>query len=613
MLFAKVVFGLPIDGPFDYFVPQGLARKLVPGSRVGVSFGAKKRMIGYCVGLVHHSNIKNLKNIQEIIDEIPVLSTKMLKLTKELSLYYCCSWGEAIETALPQALRRGRKIELKKALTFNSEASPSLELVHSIDVGVRWETYLSQINDALVNKRQALIIFADVESAQKAGEIINSKLRIRPQLLYRSQLKEAEAWQSVKEGRADLVVGTRSSVFAPLERLGLIIIDEEENTVYKQDQVPHYHARQVALMRALLEGTHLVFGSSAPSVESFYLAKKSKIKYTFLPKKDSYPQVRIVDLKRLPFAERKRNIVFTKLLEDEIASVLNSQGKVLLFLNRKGFATAAFCHNCATVLKCQRCNINLAYHYEENQLRCHYCNFKMELPKICPVCNAGYIKFKGTGTEKIESELSRVFPLARIKNYDGKAVNIGEPDILISTSAIIKQVDLRFDLIGVLAIDNSLNRMDLEASEKTFTILSGLLGLTDKKLLIQTHFPGHYAFKALLKNDPNLFYEEELKTRKELKFPPYVHFALVKLRAKNEERVKEASQKLFEKLNLLLKPGNIKVLSLNPGQPSKLRGNFYWQILISATSAVNLSKFLKKSLKDFSHSGIIVTVDVDPI
>jgi len=620
MLYARVVLGLPVEGPFDYIVTAPLEKKIKAGTRVKVSFGPKKA-VGYVVGLSKKTKIKKLKSLLDLIDEEPILDKNMLQLTKKLSEYYCCSWGEAIETALPEGLRRGR-VPLKaertvplqspgKGLTGTVPAATCV-LIHDLDGRARWEVYLSQIKNTLDNNKRALVLLPDIESAQRAKEIISVGLGRNPALLYRKQPKETEVWQSIKEGEADIVVGTRSAIFAPLKDLGLMIIDEEHNSVYKQDQVPHYHAREVALIRSKLEKAKLILGSSAPSLESFYLSRRHILKYISIPRKTSFPETQIIDLKQIPFRERKRNQVFTKPLEAEIFSVLSQKGKILLFLNRKGFATVASCHNCGGALKCERCNINLVYHFKEDKLICHYCNFRMELPKICPKCNSGYIKFSGSGTEKIESELHRLFPQAKIARFDESPM-AEDTDIFVATSAIIKEPGLHFDLIGVLSIDNSLNRVDFRSSEKAFALLAGLSGLTDKKIIIQTHYPEHHIFQALAKRDPNMFYENELRQRRQLAFPPYKHLALVKLRSKRQERAEAGALALFERLKERNKNKQIKILSVNPGQPSKLRGNFYWQILISGASAQNISKFLKNNLKDFSHSGIIVTVDIDPV
>jgi primosomal protein N' (replication factor Y) len=237
----------------------------------------------------------------------------------------------------------------------------------------------------------------------------------------------------------------------------------------------------------------------------------------------------------------------------------------------------------------------------------------MELPKICPNCNAGYIKFRGMGIEKIESELSRTFPQAKIKIAQTGEKELEGADILLATSRILKHPELNFDLIGVLGIDNILSRVDFRASEKAFGLLVYLWSMTDKKLVIQTSFPAYQVFSALQKKESNFFYEEELKQRRQLGFPPYRHLILVKVRGRLEDKVRSLALTLFERLSQANKPKAIKVISLNKAQPPKLRGNFYWQILLSTASTRKASLFLKKQLRNFKHSGIIVTVDVDPL
>lgn len=658
MLYAKVVLDLPIEGPLDYIVPLEFRGKLNPGSRVWVTL-RNKRLIGYVVKLTQKSNIKNLKKILAPLEANPLLDKNMLALTKELSQYYCSSWGQAIATALPEALRKGNKIpEISSSFAlvdrtvqplqasqrscrgdFNlvpEETFPGAKLlvsggrtetilVHSLEISQRWEVYFAKIRETFSQLKSVLILAADKNAVLEVKDLITSRLKIIPIILYRKEPKELEEWMRIKSQGPHIIVGTRSAVFAPVKDLGLLIIDEEENPVYKQDQMPHYHARDVGLMRAHREKSIIILGTSSPSLESFYLAKRDRIKYLFIPRKRDYPQIKILDTKsEYRFSKKQKPPILSKYLEDSISSVLASQGKTLLFINRRGFATLAACSNCRASLKCPRCDINLVYHFKSNILSCHYCNFRMELVKICPHCNAGYIKFSGTGTERIESEISRIFAQAKVKLLDDKlGPESSDADIFVATSSVIRRTPrdysledrdkwLNFDLIGILGIDNSLNRIDLRSSEKTFSLLVGLLGLTDKKLVIQTGLSGHHCFQALLRNDPAIFYNQELKQRRQLDFPPFSHLALIKLRGKKEEKVKEAGFSLFEKLKARHNKA-INVLSLNPGHPAKLRGNFYWQILLSAKKAEKISAFLKINLKDFSSSGIIVTPDVDPL
>lgn len=616
MLYAKVVLGLPIEGPFDYFVPEELSKKIEAGARVWVNFRNQKKL-GYVVKTASQTNIKNVKPILDVIDDIPVLDRNMLLLTRKLSNYYCCSWGEAIQAALPEGLRKGKIIKDLtdfKHFIKSKDSRPEVTLIHDLEGSARWDIYISRIEEAVSLNKSVIVLFADISSVIKAKEIIKARLKLDAQVLYRKQPKELEGWSRIKRGEVNIVVGTRSGIFAPLKNPGLIIIDEEQNSVYKQEQVPHYHARVAALLRSNLEKSELILASSAPSLEALNLARQNKIKYIILPRRSNPPQVNIIDMKNLPLLDKRHRVILSKYLQDSILAALNTGGRILLFLNRKGFATSASCSTCGKILKCPRCNINLVYYFYKQVLSCHYCNFKISPPKICPDCNSGYIKYSGAGTEKIESELSRVFPRARIKRWEdeGKG-DFLNGDIFISTQVIIKQTDYNFDLIGVLSVDNSLNYVDYRCAEKTFSLLTGLMFLTKNKIVIQTSLPNHYVFKSFENHDANIFYNEELKLRKQLRFPPYSHFALIKCRGRKEEKVQVFSQKLFEKLSKAELPGGIKIVSLNPAHPPKLRGNFYWGILISANNAQVLNKFLKINSKILKHSGIIVTVDVDPI
>lgn len=618
MLYARIVFGLPVEGPFDYIVPVAFHKKIKIGSRVWVSFG-RRRLLGYTVGLASKTHIKNIKPILEVVDDVALLDTKMLLLTKKLSEYYCCSWGEAIETALPEKLRKGRKVtlHLKDTSQARQTGRPEVILLHDLDLGARWGFYFNFIRETLGSGKSVIILLPDIQSLLKIKEKISSVLGVEAIILYRKHASEPEAWARIREGKSSLVLGTRSAVFAPVNNLGLLIVDEEQDSVYKQDQVPHYHAREIAFMRVNIEKkAKLVLGATLPSLEMFYLAKQDKVSYNILPRNKAFPEIRIIDTFHSGTNFTENKALIPKVLTDAIYATLNSKGKILLFLNRKGFATSASCRHCGITLKCPRCNINLTYYFKENMLHCQYCNFKMTPPPhICPNCNSDYIRYRGSGTEKIESEISRLFPQAKIIRLDKqKHIDNNEADIFISTQAIIREDNLDFSLIIILGLDNSLNRIDLRASEKVFSLLAGLLGLTTGKIIIPTRLARNHCLRALLSKNISLFYNEELKYRKTLMFPPYRHLALVKLRSKEEERARISARNLFDKLvKYNKKDKSIEVISVNPGQPAKLRGNFYWQILIRSPGAENISRFLKISLKDFPHSGIIVTVDVDPL
>jgi primosomal protein N' (replication factor Y) len=626
MLYAKVVVGLPVAGPFDYNVDLRLQRKIKAGCRVWVPWRNQKK-IGYVVGLAKKTSVRKVKPIISLIDVWPVLDKNMLSLTRGLSDYYCCSWGEAIETALPEALRKGKVLEQlsnKNAAeryfnaTKNTRAAKQDNLlIHDLEGGRRWDIYLKEIKEALSKKKSVILLFPDKDAVLKAAQMINVKFN--PSLLsvlQRDDPQELQEWIKVRQGEAHIVIGRRSAIFAPLDNLGLIVIDEEQDSAYKQDQVPHYHARDIALMRIKAQGAKLILAGVSLSLESFYLGKKSNFKYLQLKGEKKYPELKISDMRYLPASQKRgANAVLSRYLQDCIALSLEAKDKTLLFLNRKGFARVASCISCGLALKCPRCSVNLVYYFKESLLKCHYCNFKSEPPQICPNCNAGYIKYSGAGTQKLESEVARIYPQARIRMLDRQryAGDIQEADIYICGQASLRHTDYNFGLIGILSIDGSLNRVDFRAAEKTYHLLNGILRLTDKRAVIQTSLSRHHVFSALLNQDYELFYKNELAQRRQLNFPPYRHLGLVKIRAKIEEKAKDAAHGLFQRLKEANRGKDINIISVNRGEPAKLRGNFYWQILVKCRCALTLSKFLKMHLKDAPRSGIIVTVDIDPL
>jgi len=618
MQYAQVVLGLPIDGPFDYIVPQPLEKKIEPGQRVKVNFRGKKET-AYVVGVSGKTDIRYLKSITDIIDDIPILDENLLALTGKIAEYYSCSWGEAIETAIPQDLRKGKKLDLMAdPAAENKKEQPQGPgrkiLLHCSNQTERWKVYLKEIQAAAANGKTSLILLPDIILAQKAAVLIKMELGLDIAVLYRKQAEELKVWTDIRQGKFKVVVGTRSAIFAPLVDPGLIIIDEEQDYVYKQDQVPHYHCREAGIMRADLEKNKLILGSSAPSLESYHLANSGGLEYIPPAALADHPQIQVIDMKNLPLMSKRQRVILSQRLQDKILLTLTEKGKSLLFINRKGFATFAVCSTCAKVLKCPRCNINLVYHFSQQQLRCHYCNYKIPVPKICPQCNSGYIRYSGAGTEKIESELALLFPQARVKLIDENTdPDFAGWDIIVSGLAGLRGIDHKFDLVGALDIDRMLNQVDFRSAERVFELLTGLCAKTEKTVMLQSSVPGHYALSSLEKHDPAVFYEKELELRKQLDFPPYNHFCQVRFRGASDEKVKNAAAKVFERLEKSRLPRGIKIVSLNPAEQAKLRGNYYWVILISTESIPVLHKFLKINLKNLKQSGIIVTIDVDSL
>ncbi len=606
MLYAKVVLGLPLEGPFDYTTASSLEGKIKVGCRVWVNFRNKKE-VAYVVALSSKTKIKKVKEVISLIDDEPLLDEPLLLLTEKIAQYYGCSWGEAIEAALPEELRQGKAIkqEIKtsdrRGLTERSLAHPKEEppiFVRGFD---RTAVYLNKVKETLAAGRSVIILCTNLVTLGRVSQAIQENLSVQPFVAFRKQPKELEIWNKIRGIDCCVTVGLRSGIFAPVKNPGLIIIDEPQDQVYKQEQSPHYHVRQVALIRSQIQGAQLILGSHSLSLEDFYLLQKGRLSLEVIPSKSAYPLVKVIDLRRLAYAQRRSKPIFSKFLLDAIQLTLTEKKRVLVVVNRRGFATMAACHNCGKSLKCPRCNLNLVFHFDDGQLKCHHCNFKMPVPKICPHCQAGYIKYFGLGTEKVESELARIFPQARL-----------DQELVVSTGSLTNLGGQSFDLIGVLGMDDLLNRIDFRAAEKAYFMLTGIINLTSHKVIIQSLNQNHHCLQSLVKNDPELFFRPELKTRRQLNFSPFGHMIMLRLRGKDADKVKAAAENLFQRLNKI-KTGSLKLLWLHPGQPPKLRGNFYYQILMRTLSVEAAGRFLKLHLKDGHFSGIIVTIDVDPV
>ncbi|MFA5099525.1 MAG: primosomal protein N' [Candidatus Omnitrophota bacterium] len=625
MLYAQIVLGLPVEGPFDYSIPDALVLSTTVGCRVRINFRNKKE-IGYIVGLSDRTLIKTVKPVIDVIDRNgPLLSAAFLELAKQVSLYYYCSWGQAIEIGIPMALRLCRKdgaVSPPSAPGNDGAASPPIAvqaapkrlLIHDHDGDGRIRVYQDRAADYLQKQMSVILLVPDKDAIERMRKAMESRFSSRVCVLVREGAQEIGQWVHVRNTRPVLVIGTRSAVFAPVHNLGCIIIDEEHDYSYKQDQSPHYHAREVSMMRCDIEKADFIAGSAAPSLEMMCAVASGAMELEAIAASRPCPQIKIVDMKHLPLVSTRQKITISGYLQEAIQSCLSVKGKTLLFLNRKGYATLAICSHCAKVFQCPRCNVNLNFHYEAKLLRCHYCNYSMAPPNICPECNAGYVRFLGAGTEKLESELCRIFPQARIRRWEsGMALEYDSADIFIATQAAIRHAHRRFDLVGVLGIDNALNHVDFRSSEKAFGIATCLSGLADKQMVVQTNMTNHHVLNALTEHSSDIFYNEEFRQRKQLLFPPYRHFTFIKFRGKDAEKVEKTARAAFDSLSKAVKPAGISVISVNPAQQAKLRSNYHWIILIACKNTARLHDFLKNNLPLSRHSGIIVTVDVDPI
>jgi len=661
-MYAQVLINLPIEGPFDYKIPPRFANGVTAGKRVWVSFGPRK-VVGYVVAVSSVTDVEKTKPILDVIDKEPILSDEILKLTKEISEYYLCSWGEAINATVPSSIKKGKtevKARLKEDLLsvepttnlkptdeqrkaldsiFESieESKHQVFLLHGITGSGKTEIYLQAIERLLAKGKGCIVLVPEISLTPQAVERFKGRFQEKV-AVFHSRLTAGQKfaeWKKLKNGDCHIVVGARSAIFSPIKDLGLIIVDEEHDTSYKQQDIPRYNAVDVAIMRAKIDNAVVILGSATPSLESYHKAEKKEYKLLLLKdriEKRPLPKVRILDMRQELIERKRRRIIFSRLLTESLEKVLQQRYRAILFLNRRGFSTYANCKKCGYVERCKKCNVALNYHSDKKRLLCHYCNYQKEPTQICPSCKGGYIDYFGFGTQRVESELHRHFPENSISRMDTDATRKrsshrlilkdfadGKTDILIGTQMVAKGHDFpRVTLVGVVSADIALNLPDFRAGEKTFQLLTQVAGRAGRgsapgEVIIQSYVPDHYTIVSAIHHDYNDFYKKEIALRRELMLPPFSHMIYLTLRSYKEEKAKKCAEDLAR--HILKKTYNslIELQGPVPAFVYRLRRQFRWNIILKVNNLKDFNPKLKKRLREFKKTyGVIISVDVDP-
>lgn len=611
---AQVVVGLPVEGPFDYLIPSSRQDKLAVGSRVFVPFG-KRKLVGFVVGLKPKSSYPRLKTIFSVIDNIPVISSNILKLAKVISQDYGCSWGEAIEITLPMLLRKGRKIDF--LLSENSESipieTPEHILAHDPTCQKRWPLIIENIKKSLGRDQGVIVLVPEIVLIASILERLKSEIAEDIVVLDKklTAKKELEEWGKIKEGKARLVVGARSAVFAPVKNLGLIVILEEDHPAFKQEQSPYYHTRDVSFFRSTIDRCRVLCISTVPSAEIWHLASKKKMQLISFEAQQG-ASVQLVDMSDYQW---KKSSMLSFPLRDSMQKTLETGGKAILFLNRKGFSTRTRCSQCGYTLQCKRCDSNLVYLYHQKKMVCRHCPYTMLPPTLCPQCRGSYLRYTGMGTEKLESEVARLFPQARVARYDREIHTAPENfQILIATQAVLHlQEKLRVDLIGILQVDSELNRYDFRSAQRTLSLLTQLKNLSRGKLIIQTILPENYCLKAAVKGNFRKFYREEIKFRRQTGFPPFQNLLAVFLRAVKEDVAYNGAQEFYQQIQANNKGKAVEISEPQSDVVPKLRDKYRFTIMLKGQSKKAMLSLIRKALKSFKKkSGMIIGINVDP-
>ena len=806
---ANVAVELPLEEPLDYRIPEAMRPHCAPGQRVLVPVG-RREVLGYIVDLNSHSAVSDLKPISVILDDRPLLSADLLWLTKWVSDYYLCPWGQVIKAAVPEGFRgvseavydltprarqatdtwpagRGgvvlRSLELKgsmrqvdlartvgaaglaallrrlreqglvrqnwrwrpqrvrerttpmvrliaeaevartlqkqnlgraprqaevlaclleeptcsmKALrrrvsgaaaavkrlqqsgiveVFQAEylrrvvpaparqSTPPLLnvtqrraleqidatlndpdgtpiLLHGVTGSGKTEVYMQAIAKALGRGRSAIVLVPEIALTEQLVQRFAARFASELAVLHSglSAGERFDEWRRLARGDVRIAIGTRSAVFAPVPDLGLIVVDEEHDTSYKQEEAPRYNARDVAVVRARQSKATIVMGSATPAVESFHNVQQGKYRLVSLPRRineRALPAITLVNQQQHGAPEER---IVSGPLRQAIAASLERREQSLILINRRGFAAYLQCCDCGGVSYCDHCSVALTYHRGRQRLRCHYCGSGRAVPTLCTTCESTALRPQGVGTQQVESALSALFPSARLARMDRdttrtkgahqrilRALAKGDIDILVGTQMIAKGHDYpNITLVGVVSTDSSLSMPDFRAPERLFQLLTQVAGRAGRgegagRVLIQTYRPGHESLVFACRHDFTGFFDYEIARRQESMYPPYARLARLIVESPSADKGEVASQRIGQILHCHV-PAQFDVDIMGPVEApiTRLHDRYRWHLLVKSTSSQALHQCLSSGLKEARRQKAVapltrVSVDIDPL
>ena len=509
-------------------------------------------------------------------------------------------------------------------------------LLHGVTGSGKTEVYLRALARAVEQGKQGIVLVPEISLTPQT--VRRFRARFDRVAVLHSHLTPADRnaqWKAISEGKADVVVGARSALFAPMPNLGLIVVDEEHENSFKQETSPRYHARDVAVMRAKIENIVCVLGSATPSLESYQNAQAGRYHLAPLTRrveKIPMPPVEIIDMAE-EMATVKYYRYISRRLENLIRETLALNQQVILFLNRRGFSTYIFCLRCKYVLKCKHCDISLTHHKQKNKAMCHYCHYEIEPPEVCPACGAHTLKYVGMGTERIEDEVKATFPGHTIARMDSDTMrqrklyekvlgdfHEGKTDMLVGTQMIAKGLHFpNVTLVGVISADSALSMPDFRASERTFQLIAQVAGRTGRgaqggRVIVQAFTPEHYSIQFAAAHDYHSFVGNELEHRKDLMYPPYGRVARILLQAREETEIQNLALSIGDDLRAAGQANNTEILGPAPCPISRIKSKYRWHILLKAPGHRELRATLDAAEAGLqSTSRVAISVDVDAL
>ncbi|MBE9546917.1 MAG: primosomal protein N' [Proteobacteria bacterium] len=533
-------------------------------------------------------------------------------------------------------LNKEQEVALKEITSGIISGKFSPCLLHGVTGSGKTEVYLNAIAETLRLNGGIICLVPEIALTPQLLSRFNRRFKDDEITVLHSGISRSaryDQWRRIQRGEARIVVGARSAIFAPVRNLRLIIVDEEHDTSYKQDDRVRYNARDLAVIRAKLNSAAVVLGSATPGIQTYFNIKEKQYKYLSLPKRvddKPMPQVEIIDMKDKR-DESGGVPIISRPLRNAIQDTLESGKQSLLFLNRRGFNTFLYCLDCGYVFKCLNCSVSMTHHAGAGILRCHYCDFSVKAPPLCPSCQGGRIRSYGVGTEKVTEEVSMLFPQARVERMDSdttvkkgvhekllKALDSGDIDILVGTQMITKGHDFpNVTLVGVISADTSLNIPDFRAAERTFQLITQVSGRSGRgdspgRVIVQTFNPQHYAIGRAKEHDYYGFYEDEISLRRELDYPPFSRMVNLRISGIKKDRVAEDAAKtgvLARKLS-----GNeVEVIGPAEAPIARIKGRYRWHILLKGKNIKALHTLARNVAAKTGRDGPDIKVDVDPV
>ncbi len=681
---AAVRVDMRINREFDYRIPPELVGRVVAGARVRVPFGSRQ-----ILGTVIHLRDANpaageLKSVLEVIGSSALLTPALLQLAQWMSEYYLCPLDLVLRSVSPSIVQKRSAMRNVKArvdaeldeasasllptqpLTLSPQQAAALErvlassatpqpkpiLLFGVTGSGKTEVYLQAMARMLKEGKGSIFLVPEIALTPQTvdrlrarfdslpSQISNLKSPIASSLLavLHSGLSQGERfreWQRIRSGEARLVVGARSAIFAPVANLGLIVVDEEHENTYKQEENPRYHARDVAVMRGHFERAVVVLGSATPSMESFHNTSGGKFELCRMPDRvdtRKLPTIRVVDM-RIEMIKEKGLTIFSQPLKSAIELRLDRGEQVILYLNRRGYASAMICRKCGYVAMCPECSVSLKYHMREQKLKCHFCGHLKPAPRKCPEpsCGDPSIRYSGLGTEKLEEVVTKMFPKARIARMDSDTMKhrrdyertllhfkMGRLDILLGTQMIAKGLDFpRVTLVGIVHADVGLHVPDFRSGERTFQQITQVAGRAGRgevagEVIVQTFTPKHSAIQFGRRQDFEAFYNEESRFRKELSYPPFNHLTKIECSSAQASKAEFVASHLRKLLEERL-GASLRILGPTPAPIEKLRGKFRYHLLLRDARNKSQKTALQLILAELPRQAdVMVSADVDP-